>query len=241
MGQNRLPARAGVPADQSFDVHGGPDINSSSASVQLHVAHPVVDASERFAPASSRRAAAAAIIAFSSGEMGPRLVGEVVDRGIIAVRRDQRPKRLHEMPRWTVDRALLLDGMSCADPAHFSPLDTNSTSIKPFGTEGHRDLAVESLRRLHEDANDSAGRRALGASHDLREVRRADSSFPSATSTRFTGVASAARSRGARRGTWPRDFLIDRAPPMTDLAQAGFLHERGVPRRRRPFRWIHLF
>ena len=136
--------------------------------------------------------------------------------------------------------------MSFAGPRpHFSPLETNSSSITPFEPEVHRHNSIQILRRRgHEHADTFLQRRQhFRSPNELWNVRRTDFFFAFGhhhqVHRHLFPRASDRMQRSKERRF--RSFLIHRAAPDDHLAQRRFVHDSRFRRRRRPFRRIELF
>src|SRR6058998_1408357 len=111
----------------------GRDIKSSSASVQLTSRTQCWTPSSCFAAVSSSRRAAAAIIAFSSGESGRALAAKPSIAGSLPSDDTSVASACTRCHAGLSTRALLLEWMSCLGPRpQRSPLDTSSHSITPL-------------------------------------------------------------------------------------------------------------
>ena len=246
MRQNRLAAGPRVAADQSLDVDGGTG--------HQHL--------ERLRPARVVRPPLHAELLLRRGFIEPRgrgrdhglfvrserpsLIGEIVDRGIVAVGRYQRRECLHEVPGGAVDFGFIARMNVGARPAAPALAARHQLALDyALGAQRDGDLAVEPLRgRRHEDAGAPLqGREHLGPADDLREMRRPDLLFALGDEHEIDREL-AARAPDGMQGGEERGLgalLVHRTAPHHDLAQAGFVHECGVPRRRGPFCGIDLF
>ena len=128
---------------------------------------------------------------------------------------------------------------------HFSPLEMSSSSTTPLAPSLIVTSPSESLRGDGHEYAGAFAKRGLhfGPPHDLRKMRRADLLFAFGHENKIHGQLSASAADGVQRGEERRfrPFLVDGAAPDEDFADAGLVDERGVQRRRRPFRGIDLF
>ena len=150
--------------------------------------------------------------------------------------------------RWNAglsSRARLLEWTSFFGPRpHFSPLATSSSSTTP--------LAPSDTVTVPSGSCDAAGMKTLvqrlsaaahlGPPHDLLEVRRADLLLPLRDEHEVDRALAAGAVDGVERGQERglRPLLVHRAAADQDLAEAGLVDERRLPRRRRPLGGIDL-
>ena len=174
----------------------------------------------------------------------PHFLEEAIDRRI-AVRRDQRVQRLHQVPRGLIE-ARRERRVHVARRAAAPLLAARDQVALDVALVAERDdhAAVPFLRGLgHEHADALRQRGAhFGREHDLREVRRADFFLAFRDQHQVDGnLAAGAADRMQRREERRlRAFLIHGAAAHHDLAALGHVDEARFPRRRRPFLRVDL-
>ena len=244
MRQHGLAARARVAGDQPLNVDGGGEQEAIERGAPGQIVRPAVGRQEALRGVLAQPRGRGVEHRALGGGGRARGVGEAVDRGI-AVGRDQRGERLHEVERRAVEPCPVarVDVLLGAPPPSLAA--RNQLQLDdPLGTERHRHRAARVLRRRgHEDARAALeGGRDLGAPHDLPEVRRADLFLPlrheDEVDRALPARAVDGMESGQERGL--RTFLVHRAAADQDLAEAGLVDERRRPGRRRPLGGIDL-
>src|SRR5205807_1468080 len=243
--QDGLAARAGVAADQTFDVDRGARHEALQRLDPAHVAHPVVHAHlplrDRLVEAARRRRHHRLVTC----RQRARFVGVAVDGRLVAVGRDQRRQRLDQMPRRAVHAGLVARVNVFLGPAP-PPLPARDELAldHAFGAERDGHLAVGRLgRRGHEDPRDaSQGGLDLRPAHDLREMGRADLLLTLGHEHEVERRLLAGGANGVQRGEEGRlrALLVHGAAADQHLAEPGTVDDGRRPGRRRPLGRVDL-
>src|SRR5216117_208557 len=243
--QDGFATRPGVAAHEAFDVDGGARHQELQRLTPAHIVHPVVHADLPFRHLFIETVGRFRDHGLFRGRERSRLVGESVDRGVVAVGRDESSDGFDQVPRRAVQPRFVARVDVALGPAAPTFAARDELQLDhALGAEGDDHLAVEFLRgRGHEDPHRVPERgEHLRPADDLGEVRRADLFF---TFGHEHQVDRELPTRAADRVQCGQErrlgaLLVHGASADQHGAHVGLLHQRGGPWWRRPFRGIDL-